>query len=105
MSRTGRGRGRARAEIAVARVLDKRLGALPVVAQFGRRLRIAEVVDYWLRRVEDFSPYFLGNVLPHVAACDDDRLAQGKAFRTPDSFIPRPVELLFDAEDKFVELL
>jgi hypothetical protein len=31
--------------VAVARVLEKRLGALPVVAQFGRRLRIAEVVD------------------------------------------------------------
>src|SRR5947207_1997341 len=45
MARTGRGRGRARAEVAVARVLEKRLGALPVVAQFGRRLRIAEVVD------------------------------------------------------------
>jgi len=45
MSRTGRGRGRARAEIAVVRVLEKRLGALPVVAQFGRRLRIAEIVD------------------------------------------------------------
>jgi len=29
----------------VARVLEKRLGALPVVAEFGRRLRIAEIVD------------------------------------------------------------
>jgi hypothetical protein len=45
MSRTGRGRGRARAEIVVARVLEKRLGALPVVAEFGRRLRIAEIID------------------------------------------------------------
>src|ERR1700757_482714 len=45
MSRTGRGRGRARAEIAVVRVLEKRLGALPVVAEFGRRLRIAGIVD------------------------------------------------------------
>jgi hypothetical protein len=45
MSRTGRGRGRARAEIAVVRVLEKQLGALPVVAEFGRRLRIAEIVD------------------------------------------------------------
>jgi Domain of unknown function (DUF4277) len=45
MSRTGRGRGRARAEIAVVRVLEKRLGALPVVAEFGRRLRMAEIVD------------------------------------------------------------
>ena len=43
MSRTGR--GRERAEIAVVRVLEKRLGALPVVAEFGRRLRIAEIVD------------------------------------------------------------
>ena len=31
MSRTGRGRERTRAEIAVVRVLEKRLGALPVV--------------------------------------------------------------------------
>ena len=45
LSRTGRGRGRARAEIAVVRVLEKRLGALPVVAEFGRRLRIAEIID------------------------------------------------------------
>jgi Domain of unknown function (DUF4277) len=45
MSRTGRGRGRPRAEIAVVRVLEKRLGALPVVAEFGRRLRIAEIID------------------------------------------------------------
>jgi hypothetical protein len=45
MSRTGRGRGRARAEIAVVRVLEKGLGALPVVAEFGRRLRIAEIID------------------------------------------------------------
>jgi transposase len=45
MLRTGRGRGRARAEIAVVRVLEKRLGALPVVAEFGRRLRIAEIID------------------------------------------------------------
>ena len=34
MSRTGRGRGRARAEIAVARVLEKRLGALPGIRAF-----------------------------------------------------------------------
>ena len=45
MSGTGRGRGRARAEIAVVRLLERRLGALPVVAEFGRRLRIAEIVD------------------------------------------------------------
>src|SRR6266851_5622824 len=45
LSRTGRGRERSRAEIAVVRVLEKRLGALPVVAGFGRRLRIAEIVD------------------------------------------------------------
>ena len=45
MSGTGRDRGRARAEIAVVRVLEKRLGALPVVAEFGRRLRIAEIID------------------------------------------------------------
>src|SRR5260370_3327765 len=45
MSRAGGGRGRARAEVAVVRVLEKRLGAVPVVAEFGRRLRIAEIGD------------------------------------------------------------
>src|SRR6201981_1408205 len=45
MVRTGRGRERSRAEIVVIQVLEKRLGALPVVAEFGRRLRIAEIVD------------------------------------------------------------
>src|ERR1700739_2311631 len=45
MVRTGRGRERSRAEIAVVRVLEKRLGALPVVAEFGRRLRVAEIID------------------------------------------------------------
>ena len=45
MLRTGWGRGRARAEIAVIRVLEKRLGALPVVAESGRRLRVAEIID------------------------------------------------------------
>ena len=29
----------------MVRVLEKRLGALPVVAEFGRRLRIAEIID------------------------------------------------------------
>src|ERR1700757_1052887 len=33
------------AEIAVVGVREKRLGGLPVVAEFGRRLRIAEIVD------------------------------------------------------------
>ena len=45
MVRTGRGRERSRAEVAVIQVLEKRLGALPVVAAFGRRLRVAEIVD------------------------------------------------------------
>src|SRR5260370_1384563 len=45
MSRTGRGRGRGRAQIAVVGVREKRLGAWPVVAECGRRLRIAEIVD------------------------------------------------------------
>ena len=62
MSRTGRGRGRARAEIAVVRVLEKRLGALPVVAQFGRRLRIAEVVDE-LCPVREVAPISHGEVI------------------------------------------
>src|SRR6266446_6353187 len=35
MARTGRGRGRARAEVAVARVLEKQLGALPVDEVYG----------------------------------------------------------------------
>ena len=29
----------------MVRLLEKRLGALPVVAEFGRRLRIAEIID------------------------------------------------------------
>src|ERR1700740_1144074 len=45
MVRTGRGREGAGAEIVGMQVLEKRLGALPVVAEFGRRLRIAEIVD------------------------------------------------------------
>jgi hypothetical protein len=36
---------RARAEVAVASVLDKRLGALPVVAGFVRRLDLAGIID------------------------------------------------------------
>src|SRR6516162_6175530 len=67
MSRTGRGRGRARAEIAVARVLEKRLGALPVVAQFGRRLRIAEVVDE-LCPVRPVAPISDGEVIEALVA-------------------------------------
>src|ERR1700730_8039408 len=67
MSRTGRGRGRARAEIAVVRVLEKRLGALPVVAQFGRRLRIAEVVDE-LCPVRQVAPISHGEVIEALVA-------------------------------------
>jgi hypothetical protein len=67
MSRTGRGRGRARAEIAVVRVLEKRLGALPVVAQFGRRLRIAEVVDE-LCPVRPVAPISHGEVIEALVA-------------------------------------
>jgi hypothetical protein len=36
---------RARAEVAVASVLDKRPGALPVVAGFGRRLDLTGIID------------------------------------------------------------
>src|SRR5512142_822543 len=67
MSRTGRGRGRARAEIAVVRVLEKRLGALPVVAQFGRRLRIAEIVDE-LCPVREVAPISHGEVIEALVA-------------------------------------
>jgi transposase len=67
MSRTGRGRGRARAEIAVVRVLEKQLGALPVVAQFGRRLRIAEVVDE-LCPVRPVAPISHGEVIEALVA-------------------------------------
>jgi transposase len=67
MSRTGRGRGRARAEIAVVRVLEKRLGALPVVAQFGRRLRIAEVIDE-LCPVRQVAPVSHGEVIEALVA-------------------------------------
>jgi Domain of unknown function (DUF4277) len=67
MSRTGRGRGRARAEIAVVRVLEKRLGALPVVAQFGRRLRIAEVIDE-LCPIRQVAPISHGEVIEALVA-------------------------------------
>ena len=67
MPRTGRGRGRARAEIAVARVLEKRLGALPVVAQFGRRLRIAEVIDE-LCPIRQVAPISHGEVIEALVA-------------------------------------
>ena len=67
MLRTGRGRGRAPAEIAVVRVLEKRLGALPVVAQFGRRLRIAEVVDE-LCPVRQVAPISHGEVIEALVA-------------------------------------
>ena len=67
MSGTGRGRGRARAEIAVVRVLEKRLGALPVVAQFGRRLRIAEVIDE-LCPVRQVAPISHGEVIEALVA-------------------------------------
>jgi hypothetical protein len=67
MSGTGRGRGRARAEIAVVRVLEKRLGALPVVAQFGRRLRIAEVADE-LCPIRQVAPISHGEVIEALVA-------------------------------------
>src|SRR5271157_4390295 len=67
MSRTGRGRGRARAEVAVVRVLEKRLGALPVVAQFGRRLRIAEVIDE-LCPIRPVAPISHGEVIEALVA-------------------------------------
>lgn len=67
MSRTGRGRGRARAEIATVRVLEKRLGALPVVAEFGRRLRIAEIVDE-LCPIRDLAPLSHGEVVEVLIA-------------------------------------
>ncbi|MGH3409516.1 MAG: IS1634 family transposase [Streptosporangiaceae bacterium] len=67
MSRTGRGRGRARAEIATVRVLEKRLGALPVVAEFGRRLRIAEIIDE-LCPIRDVAPLSHGEVVEVLVA-------------------------------------
>jgi hypothetical protein len=39
---------------------------------------------------------------PHVMIIASRRV---RLFRAPDAFISRPGELLFDAEDKFVELL
>ncbi len=51
----------------MARVLEKRLGALPVVAQFGRRLRIAEVVDE-LCPVRPVAPVSHGEVIEALVA-------------------------------------
>ena len=51
----------------MARVLERRLGALPVVAQFGRRLRIAEVVDE-LCPVREVAPISHGEVIEALVA-------------------------------------
>ena len=51
----------------MVRVLEKRLGALPVVAQFGRRLRIAEVVDA-LCPVRQVAPISHGEVIEALVA-------------------------------------
>ena len=51
----------------MVRVLEKRLGALPVVAQFGRRLRIAEVVDE-LCPVRPVAPISHGEVIEALVA-------------------------------------
>lgn len=51
----------------MVRVLEKRLGALPVVAQFGRRLRIAEIVDE-LCPVREVAPISHGEVIEALVA-------------------------------------
>jgi len=51
----------------VVRVLEKRLGALPVVAQFGRRLRIAEVAGE-LCPVRQVAPISHGEVIEALVA-------------------------------------
>ncbi len=51
----------------MVRVLEKRLGALPVVAQFGRRLRIAEVVDE-LCPIRPVAPISHGEVIEALVA-------------------------------------
>jgi len=51
----------------VVRVLEKRLGALPVVAQFGRRLRIAEVIDE-LCPIRPVAPISHGEVIEALVA-------------------------------------
>ena len=61
--------------------------------------------DYRLRRVEDFRPDFLDDVLSHVPARHDDGFSQRKVLRAPDSFMPWLFELFFDAPHQFVELL
>src|SRR3974377_451395 len=65
--RTGRGGARGGAGGAVARGLKKRLGARPVVAQFGRRLRIAEVVDE-LCPIREVAPISHGEVIEALVA-------------------------------------
>ena len=61
--------------------------------------------DYRLRCIEYFRLDFLGYVLSHITACDDDGFSQGKVLRAPDSFMPRIFKLIFDAPYQFVELL
>src|ERR1019366_1146530 len=76
MVRTGRGRERARAEVAVVRVLEKRLGALPVVAEFGRRLRIAEIVDELCPVRPGLCRIFLDGYGAGVSAGSEDARAE-----------------------------
>ena len=58
-----------------------------------------------LRCIEYFRPDFLGYVLSHITACDDDGFPQRKVLRAPDSFMSRIFKLIFDAPYQFVELL
>ena len=68
-------------------------------------VNFAIIPDHRLRRIKYFRPDFLRYVLSHIAACHDDGFSQSKVLRTPDSFMPRLFELIFDAPYQFVELL
>jgi hypothetical protein len=116
MSRTGRRGGRARAEIAVVRVLEKRLGALPVVAEFGRRLQIAEIVDglcpvrpvAWITYPGNPRTLVPHPQLPHLRRRPRDHCPRrhphrhpGKTLATPHSQPPELNHQLTDTRDEW----
>jgi hypothetical protein len=61
--------------------------------------------DRGLVHVEDISPYFLDDVLPHVPACDDERLPESQLPRTAGPFIPWDFQEFRNALLQLVELL
>ena len=64
---------------------------------------IAEITGWDVSKISAQTSW--SDVLTHVPACDYNGLSEGKAFRASGSLIPRFIELLFNAQYEFVELL